>query len=98
RSTCDVQRDVLVDQFRVGNELGQGLFEVSHIGVDIAADQLDNLVEYFYFLLLHLSIEDGDPRLVVGRLQIDVQTPLEPAAQPVGEAPDLRDRSIRRED
>src|SRR5271157_6013735 len=96
--TGNIQRDVFVHQLGVGDELGEGLFEVPHVRVDVAADHLDDLVGNIYLLLLYLAVEDGDARLVVRWLQVDVQSPLETAAQPVRETPDLRDRPVRGED
>ena len=57
-----------------------------------------DLVRDVHFLFLDLAIEDGDARLVVRGLEVDIQPALESAAQPVREAPDLRHGPVGGED
>ena len=90
----DLQGNRAVDQIRVGAELGQGLFQIADVALDVLADQLDHVGRHGYAVLVDLLGQDGDARLVVRRLQVDVEAALEAVDEAVGEALQFRDRPV----
>src|SRR5205823_5750744 len=70
--------DGLAGQFRECNHPDQGALEVAHRLIELARDELEYLVGDVELVAVGLQLQDRDPRLEVGRLDVDTQPPSEP--------------------
>ena len=61
----DIKVDRPVDKFGVGDQLGESLFQVADIGLDVLTDKLDHNVGELDVLLFYFFCEYGYSSLVV---------------------------------
>ena len=98
RPLRELDVDRLAGELRPGDHAHQRALELADGLVELGRDELDHLGDdRGDVLALGLQLEDRDARLEVGRLDVDAQTPPEPAHQPLLEPRELVRRPVRRD-
>ena len=81
-----------------GDHPGERALELADVGLDAAGDEVGHVVGEPHPVDLGLLLEDRDPGLEVGRLDVGDQAPLEPGAQALLDLRDLLRRAVGGED
>ena len=79
----EVDVDRLARGFGGGVDDGQCAFELADVGLDLAADVLDNVIGYFKAAEVGLFLYDRDSCFIAGRIEACDETPFEPADEAV---------------
>ena len=98
-----VEVDGAADEARVGEEPVERAFEHAHVRADAVGEELhdagaDHDARVLLQLRLGLGLQDAEAELVVGRVQVDDEAPLQPRADALLEAVDLARRAVGGDD
>ena len=84
----------LPHQLLEGKDFVDRALDLPHVGGDVLRDILEHRVGQIHAAPDGLVFDDGHPGLVVGRLDVHGQAPLEPGAQPVVQPQHLLGRPV----
>ena len=92
-----VERDRSSDQRRLRHDPVQGAFQLAHIRGDAAGQEVEHRVRDHDFLRDHagFGLQDVEPQLVRGRVDVDHQPPAQTRADPLLEAGQVGRAAVR---